>query len=231
MPTKTSPSDGMDTPMVVISQATPEEFEHLSIGTVKATPLGANQRCVSLVLLFFGLVMFMFATRGTQWVRATGGNAAGREQCRFGLFKTCDCIRVGQDNAELPCMAMNRRLDAAFEEDDDVYNDFNDDVYITRGFAVVTCVLSGLTLAFSAWEKADTAIKPRPINFKRIKLVAALMFICAMIGVATTRRWQINPRIATGIVNGSWAWGKDYELFRAGWIMLLVAVPIAQFLE
>eukprot|EP00808_Paulinella_micropora_P016938 g27500.t1 len=216
---------------VLIAQATPEEVETLSIGRVKRKPLGANQRCVSLILVLLSLVLFIFATEGTQWVRATGGMANGRPQCRFGIFETCDCIRIGQDNDELGCMRMNRRLDAAFQEDDDLYNDWHDEMYILRGLTVGTSICTALVLAFATWEKSDTSSKPRAINFKRIKLVAVLIFACAMLGVSVTRKWETNARLAQGMVNDQWAWGRDYHLWRAAWIMLIVAVPVSQFLE
>jgi hypothetical protein len=216
---------------ITIDQCTAEEVEQLSIGVVKPKPLGSNQHCASLIMMLMSLVLFIVATEGTQWVRATGGNAAGRPTCRFGLWETCNCIRVGQNNDELPCRKMNRRLDTAFEEDDFVYNDWDDSYYMTRGLAVSTSVFTAFTLAFSTWEKSDTSIKPKPVSFYRVKLVVMMMFACAMLGVATTRQWVTNQRLAEGVIEEQWAWGRDFQLFRAGWITLLVACPIAQFLE
>lgn len=230
---------------MVIEQCTAEEVEQLSIGVVKAKPLGSNQRCASLIMMLMSLVLFLVATEGTHWVRAVGGNAAGRPTCRFGIWETCNCIRVGQNDDELPCRKMNRRLDTAFEEDDFVYNDWDDAMYITRGLAVATSVFTAFTLAFSAWEKSDTSIKPRPMTIPcrrgcsdgfywfSPKLVVLMMLACAGLGIATTRQWKLNERLYQGVTadNPSWAWGRDFHLFKAGWITLLVACPIAQFLE
>jgi len=222
-----------DSSDIHIATASPKELEQLSIGTVTVKPLGANQRCVSLVLLLIAMGMYVTAANGNQWVEAAGNMAAGRPLCRFGLWQTCNCIEVGQNGQELPCRRMDKRLDTMMTNDDSVFNQVTPETYITRGLAVGSAIFTAFTLVFLAWEKTDSAVKPTPLQFKRVKLITLLLFICAMLGVATTRSWDTNPKLAIEMNANppEWTWGRDYLLWRAAWITILVATPIAQFLE